>query len=482
MAYASDRMLDNRDDHGDDASRSFPQVIPGVGRSSDRDYRRETCKALSRLSLNELQRHWKTTSGSKYYLPVHVPEFCGNVTSVDPSQFVRDYGNTLKSSIAESILGRSLHLARGSGLPYLKNIEVEGGVTDTNGQFSILSVQPWWENRKSGHFLFNQVSWQREALDTDDGDADDTVNFGMAYRRLLNEDKLLVGANVFFDHQFDQKHHRLSLGLDARTDLYSVSANRYLALSKWRTIDALYETRALSGWDLEVSGQLQEYPELTGFLRAYKWDSLLGVKDIYGLNSTIEWSPVPALVFSGGVTDENKRAPDLRFAMRVRMNFDQPIEEQFRRRTAIASVADRVFERVRRENVIRTQVRRRPSTGLTVTETKGTNAVVTDEGMLALTTGLAFNMPATVTVANSVGSIARIRLFDGGVLTIGQNSQVRIDPGVVTLTTGIVQYVSGGTDVTVNVPGGTITLLGTDIDRPFNSEVQQDGWRVAVSA
>ncbi|HEY8192020.1 MAG TPA: hypothetical protein VIG74_06310, partial [Alphaproteobacteria bacterium] len=32
------------------------------------------------------------------------------------------------------------------------------------------------------------------------------------------------------------------------------------------------------------------------------------------------------------------------------------------------------------------------------------------------------------------------------------------------LISGIMQYVSGSTNVTVNVPGGTITLLGTDID------------------
>ncbi|MBI1321640.1 DUF1566 domain-containing protein [bacterium] len=422
---------------------------------------RESCRVLSRLGDEEVQRQWKAR-GLGFDLPFSVRSLCGQFLLGESSSL--DFGEGLKRTFADTLLGEGLALARGSGLPYLSRIEVEGGITDTNGQFSIMSIQPWWEDRKGGHFLFNQVSWQRETLDTDDGDADDTVNFGLAYRKLLNNDTLLVGANMFFDHQFDQNHNRVSLGVDARTDRYGIAANRYQPLSKWRTIDALYESRALAGWDVEVSGQLPEYPELTGFVRAYTWDSLLGVKDIYGLNATVEWSPVPALVFSGGVTDENMRDPDLRFAMRIRMNFDEPLADQFRKRTGLQSVADRVYDRVRRENTIRIQVRKRLSTGLVVTETSGSNSAVTDEGTLALAAGLSFNMPATVTVANSAGAIARIRLTDGGILTIGQNSQVRIEPGVVTLITGTAQYISGSTNVTVNVPGGTITLLGTDID------------------
>ena len=245
---------------------------------------RESCGVISQLGDAEVQRQWKAR-GLGFDLPFSVRSLCGQFLLGESSSL--NFGEGLKRTFADTLLGEGLALARGSGLPYLSRIEVEGGITDTNGQFSIMSIQPWWEDRKGGHFLFNQVSWQRETLDTDDGDADDTVNFGLAYRKLLNNDTLLVGANMFFDHQFDQNHNRVSLGVDARTDRYGIAANRYQPLSKWRTIDALYESRALAGWDVEVSGQLPQYPELTGFVRAYTWDSLLGVKDIYGLNATV---------------------------------------------------------------------------------------------------------------------------------------------------------------------------------------------------
>lgn len=468
LAYASEKVLSRDQQRVSDAFDTLRRVTESGGSSSGSAAMQEACNTLSRLGDDELQRQWKAILDTGFSLPVSISRLCGSGASFDAGQMATEYGEGLRRMAADAILGEGLAWARGSGLPYLNRIEIEGGVTDVNGQFSVMSIQPLWEDREGGHFLFNQVSWQHETRDTDDQDADDTLNFGLAYRKLLNDNTLLVGTNLFFDHQLDQKHNRMSLGVEARTDQYGVTANRYQALSGWRTIDALYESHALSGWDVEVSGQFPEYPEFTGFVRGYTFNSMLGVQDIYGLNATMEWSPVPALVFSGGVTDENMRDPELRMAVRLRMNFDDPLDVQFAPRTGLVSVADRVYDRVRRDNTIRTQVRKRLSTGLQVIENTGTNTAQVDEGTLGLFVGLSFNMPAVVTVENSPGTLARIRLIDGGILTVGQGSQVRIEPGLVTLITGTAQYISGSTNVTVNVPGGTITLLGTDIDLVSN--------------
>lgn len=379
-----------------------------------------------------------------------------------------DTVTSLQNAGINALMGEGLALMRGTGLPYLGQLEVEGGFTGDNPQFSVLTVQPLWEDRAGGHFLFNQLSWQHETDDTDDGDADDTLNAGFAYRKLLMDDTLLMGANAFFDHQLDQNHSRLSLGLDAQTSLYGIAANRYIALSGWKGLDRLYEARALSGWDLEVSGRLPQYPDVTGYLRGFTWDSYREaagkVDDIYGIDANVEWSPVPALVLVGGMTDANNDKPEVQAALRLRFNFNEPLDMQLSPRVGLESVADKVWSKVRRENTIRTQVRKRLLTGLTVTETAGANSAVTQEGTFTLATGLVLNMPATVTVANSVGAIARLRFTDGAILTLGQDTEVLIEPERITLNRGVAQYVSGSDNRTVNVPGATIELLGTDID------------------
>lgn len=158
-----------------------------------------------------------------------------------------DTATTLQDAGINVLMGEGLALAHNSGLPYLSHLEIEGGFSGDSPQFSVLSVQPLWEDWENGHFVFNQVSWQHENGDTDDGDADDTLNAGFAYRKLLREQTLLLGANAFFDHQTDQNHNRLSLGVDAQTSLYGLAANRYIALSDWKGLDRLYEARALSG-------------------------------------------------------------------------------------------------------------------------------------------------------------------------------------------------------------------------------------------
>ena len=77
----------------------------------------------------------------------------------------------------------------------------------------------------------------------------------MGYRKLLNDKKLLVGTNAFWDHQLDQRHNRMSVGAEARTSLVGVTVNRYQALSNWKTIDQLYESRGGStNSDGAVSG------------------------------------------------------------------------------------------------------------------------------------------------------------------------------------------------------------------------------------
>ena len=54
---------------------------------------------------------------------------------------------------------------------------------------------------------------------------DQTVNFGLGYRSLQNDDKLMLGANIFFDYSFDDAHQRNGAGIEAISSVFDLRAN-----------------------------------------------------------------------------------------------------------------------------------------------------------------------------------------------------------------------------------------------------------------
>ena len=58
-----------------------------------------------------------------------------------------------------------------------------------------------------------------------------TVNLGLGHRVLEFDKKLLLGANAFYDHEFPYDHQRASIGLEARSSVGEINANKYWALT-----------------------------------------------------------------------------------------------------------------------------------------------------------------------------------------------------------------------------------------------------------
>ncbi len=382
-----------------------------------------------------------------------------------------DLNQTFKDTVRAELVPGLIHygqgLARESGLPFLTRIEVQTGVTDRSFFSSITSVQPIWEDANDAHHFFAQVSWYNASSDkTSLGYHKyyDTFNAGLAYRFLTPNKNFLYGANVFFDHAPEMDHNRMSAGVDARTSQLAFSANRYFPVSDWRKLDLYYEEQAAGGWDMQFRGQVPELPSWTASAKAYSWDEQEKGKDLYGYVGTVEYSPVPALAVSVGVRDDSQEAASVEAALRFTWRFDQPQDLQLKPRTALAPVSSYVYEKVQRENLIRVKQQRRAESMLSVLQTVGANTAAEATSLSSLSVGRTLMMPVTVTVANTVGAVARLRFSDGSLLTLGQNTQVRIVPNLITLVFGTMQYVNNGAVQNVIVPGGTITLLGTDLD------------------
>ena len=374
-------------------------------------------------------------------------------------------GGGLQDQLMLGLIGAGRQMANESGLPFLERLELETGTERGEWVSSVTTIQPLWKDEAGGDHVFTQLAWRQV-------DGEDTVNAGLAWRRINAEKTILYGVNAFFDHAFTMNHNRMSIGADVQTSLLGGSVNKYIPLSGWKSRDALWEEKAAGGFDAELHGQVPQLPSWTAYIKGYRWDGSddqyaepsREIEDTFGFLSQLEYAPVPALAVRGGLRRENHDGSSGEFALRLNLRFNEPLELQFKPRLHLASVEDRIYNKVSRENTIRVQERRKASGLLTVTETVGANTVSGQPGLLGLSVGQTVLMPATVTVANTVGAIARLRFADGAILTIGQNSVVTIDTTLITLVSGTMQYISGATNVVINVPGGTITLLGTDID------------------
>ena len=95
------------------------------------------------------------------------------------------------------------------------------------------------------------VSWE-----ADNGDRRLDVNIGLAYRQLIQE-RIAVGAAVFYDHNIDSDLSRIGAGADMVSPYTYLAVNYYHPINSWRTGERLgYEERALRGVDVNVAQAL----------------------------------------------------------------------------------------------------------------------------------------------------------------------------------------------------------------------------------
>lgn len=354
-----------------------------------------------------------------------------------------------------------------SDLTMLNRLELEYGLTEggLNG-YSALTVQPLFESRDKQCSLMAQASYARKQTEHQGGDTDDwreTINAGLSWRYVTPDERHMMGINAFFDHQWPYHHNRMSVGVDYKTGLMGMSANHYIGLSDWRGRNDGYEERALSGTDIELSGRLPDFPKLELFLRGYHWDeqrtAILNPDgdDIWGYRFAAEYTPFSALTVTAAATKDNAmQSPEGQIMMRFNYRFGQGFDD-FRTRPSYNpdSVLDRRFEKVRRNNEIRVQVRQDPDVTARVTFAQGAN----------VSAGQSLAFGTLVTTGGGAGDSSTIVFGNGARLDVGQSTQVRLEQDQIVLITGLIQFTTGSGGITViAVPGGTIDLIGTDVD------------------
>jgi len=274
-------------------------------------------------------------------------------------------GTKLATSDIDSLKSQGINLlsneAASKGKSYLEKyfptVELSLGLGDPSKPTAgVLVVAPLSDPKDVKNTFFTQGSVYHFDNRT-------TVNLGLGYRRLEWDNKLLLGVNGFYDHEFPYDHGRTSLGLEARTTVGEINFNQYWGVTGWRTAKNNYEERALGGTDLEVGVPLPYMNWAKVYVRGFIWDSVDGVKDLKGndLSFRAQVPILPGLAIEAGhrtyttINDEDF----MRITYNVMdINAVKPTKPWFSENAyQLSSMEDRRYEKVRRENIIVKQKR-----------------------------------------------------------------------------------------------------------------------------
>ena len=186
-----------------------------------------------------------------------------------------------------------------------------------------------------------------------------TLNMGLGYRRLVADEKLLLGVNTFYDQEYPYRHGRASLGLEARTTVGEFNFNRYWATTSWQAGDNGLDEHALGGVDLEIGIPLPYMNWAIFYARAFRWHSVIrGEKDSIGsdLSLRAEVPVIPGFAIEAGHRQYSSSEPTDNF-----VKFEYDLIQAFKKEKTpiftsyaykMGSMADQRLKKVRRENKI----------------------------------------------------------------------------------------------------------------------------------
>lgn len=216
--------------------------------------------------------------------------------------------------------------------------------------YGALVVVPLNSREDVVNTIFNQTSVYHV-------DGRTTVNVGLGYRRLAYDNKALFGINAFYDQEFPYDHQRTSLGLEARTTVAEINANRYWGISGWKSVDNGYEERAMGGADIELGIPLPYMPWAKIYGRKFEWYAFDGVANLKGTDLSLKAQVplLPGLIIEAGHRDYQNYAGSN--FLRVSYNLiasKKAKNTQIFTDTAwsLRSMEEHRYDKVRRENLI----------------------------------------------------------------------------------------------------------------------------------
>jgi adhesin/invasin len=194
--------------------------------------------------------------------------------------------------------------------------------------------------------IFNQTSITTH-------DDDETVNIGLGIRKLLNDNKVLIGSNIFYDQQFTNNHKRTGAGVEAISSVFDIRGNYYNAISGSKNTTEGSE-RALDGWDTQIDYHLPGEYDVNFFINAFKFENPDKISTYeekgnkYGANAKLGH-----FLMEAGYMDDNQGGDSYFGSIKFVVNIGEQKENKTRNFLEYTDVSDKLYQPVKRENKIR---------------------------------------------------------------------------------------------------------------------------------
>lgn len=291
-----------------------------------------------------------------------------NISSSNPTisdKFMLDLSNSVRSLLAgnetEGLGARLKNTITQEGVgvtkSFLEKFFPTVEISYSTGLYNkptagILVVAPLSDKQDIKNTVFTQIS-------TFYTDNRTTLNLGLGYRRLEFDNKLLLGANLFYDHEFPYDHQRTSFGLEARTSVGEINFNEYWGISGWKEGRNNFEEKSLGGRDIEIGVPLPYMNWVKFYARGFKWNGIEGESDIKGNDLSLQ-ANLNGLTISAGKRNYNdlKDSEFLQISYNlINDNPPQKLEWISKEAYKFQSMENRRYDKVRRENIIVKQVK-----------------------------------------------------------------------------------------------------------------------------
>ena len=189
---------------------------------------------------------------------------------------------------------------------------------------------------------------------THDGDRE-TLNLGLGKRMFNEDDSAMFGLNVFYDHELDYNHQRISIGGEIKSSILELSTNHYFGTSGEQTGKNNIKEEVADGYDLEFGAHVPYIPTAKMYAKIFEYD-IPGGLDYEGVEySSNIGIPNSGMNFEVGYKDYGNNGYDdqwffnLTFSLnKMNPNASFVSDKAFER----VSMKDKKYEKVRRENLI----------------------------------------------------------------------------------------------------------------------------------
>ena len=256
---------------------------------------------------------------------------------------------------ASSVVNSKTNTAVGSFLNEhfpTSEFSLSSGLTD-KVRGGVLVVAPLSDPSNITNTIFTQGS----LYFSDEGRK--TLNLGLGNRYLTLDNKLLLGANAFYDHEFPYDHGRTSLGLEAKSSVGEINYNKYFRHTSWKKGKGDKQEKVLDGHDYEIGAPLPYLPWAKIYTKKFYYEAGDGVEDLKGDDLKLS-AELPYGIgieigkrsySSSGQVDEE--FVNITWSTSVGRNKDASLFELVSDEAyQLTSVEDKRYDKVRRENLI----------------------------------------------------------------------------------------------------------------------------------